>query len=210
MKSVCLITRRADLSRAAFRDYYETRHCILGMRYFPFTKYVRNHLTGGDEVDFDVISEFWQNDTARAGAVMSSPTGDILRHDERQFMTQNLIRPGLAEELLIAGPARIVDRTALPRQIYLLKNDGLAPDAFAERIIAQAGSLSGHRVTLDKVTTMDPARKFPYDALLSVWVDQPGAPARSMPAGVTLCGLVNTEICESTPDELKRYYGTAD
>ena len=45
MKSVCLLTRRAGTTREAFRDYYETQHCRLGMKYFPFAKYLRNHVS---------------------------------------------------------------------------------------------------------------------------------------------------------------------
>jgi hypothetical protein len=43
-KNIALLSRRAELTRAQFRDYYETRHAPLAIGYFPFTRYVRNHL----------------------------------------------------------------------------------------------------------------------------------------------------------------------
>ena len=60
MKSLCLLTRRAGTTREAFRDYYETQHCRLGMKYFPFAKYLRNHVVAASvDIDFDCVSEFY-------------------------------------------------------------------------------------------------------------------------------------------------------
>ena len=44
MKTIGLMPRRPDMSRAAFRDHYENRHAPLALGKFPFEKYVRNHV----------------------------------------------------------------------------------------------------------------------------------------------------------------------
>ncbi len=59
MKVVTLIQRKPGTTRAAFKDYYEKNHARLGTRYFPFDKYVRNHLDSSEPADvpFDVYME---------------------------------------------------------------------------------------------------------------------------------------------------------
>ncbi|MDB5394746.1 MAG: ethyl tert-butyl ether degradation EthD, partial [Rhodospirillales bacterium] len=52
MKTIVLFRRRPDLSRAAFRDYYETRHAPLAVQHVHFTKYVRNHLIAPNDAEF--------------------------------------------------------------------------------------------------------------------------------------------------------------
>src|SRR5512139_3816481 len=107
MKSVCLLTRRPGTTREAFRDYYETQHSRLGMKYFPFAKYLRNHvLESSREIDFDCVSEFYFDAGRSGGDLMATPVGEILRADERKFMDQSLIRPAGAEESILAGPPR--------------------------------------------------------------------------------------------------------
>lgn len=214
MKSVCLITKRNDLSRAAFRAYYETKHAILGMRYFPFGKYVRNHVIQDEGIDFDCLSEFWQGDTARAYDIMTSQTRDILRADEGKFMDQAKIRPAAAEEVLIAGRPRGVDREPVRRRILLLRRAKSAtPDAFSDALIAfakQAAKLRPEtlRVTLDRTSALSAPTPFPYDALLSFWGEDP---QRSFgvetPAEIELCGIVVADVCESPPDMLAAHFG---
>ncbi|MBP8235890.1 MAG: EthD domain-containing protein, partial [Rhizorhabdus sp.] len=43
-KTIGFMPRRADISRADFRAYYETRHAVLAVPLFPFRRYRRNHL----------------------------------------------------------------------------------------------------------------------------------------------------------------------
>ena len=93
MKSLCLLTRRAGTTREAFRDYYETQHCRLGMKYFPFAKYLRNHVVAASvDIDFDCVSEFYF-DAGRGGAdLMATSVGDILRAECGRKQSRHLGR----------------------------------------------------------------------------------------------------------------------
>ncbi|MFU8765219.1 MAG: EthD domain-containing protein, partial [Haliea sp.] len=175
MKSVCLLSRRPGSTRDAFRDYYENSHSRLGSRYFPFSKYVRNHvLSSAGEVDFDVLTEFFLEDGVDVGAVHSGRVREILDADERQFMDQRLIRPASARELLLAGSARDVATAGTRRQVLMLIQSGDAAD-FHEAVkswgkqLAEEGDLS--RVSVDYTQAHAPAGevRFPFDAVLSLW-----------------------------------------
>ena len=117
-KSLALLPRRADFSRAQFQDYYETRHATLAIRYFGFTKYVRNHLSSHENIGFDTISEFWSDDIVKLAGLMQTEVGEILRADERRFMDRDQIRSGASTESLVAGAARtrLASRTTAPHR----------------------------------------------------------------------------------------------
>jgi len=212
MKSVCLISRRPDLSREAFREYYETRHALLGMKHFAFEKYLRNHVVASSpvEVDFDCLSEFWQEDLAGAYETMSGPIGDILREDERRFMDQPRIRAAASVETLVAGPERGVERGAVHKQALLLAREpGLAAidmvraaRSWGERLARELPGVE--RVTLDEITRFEGDARFPYDAILSLWLADGAAGAGGVapPAGLTLAAVVTFDSIESPPELL--------
>lgn len=105
MKSICALARRPDLSRDDFADYYEDRHVPLALNYFPFRRYVRNHLLDDPDIGFDTISEFWADDLAAMTGVLDGPVGAIMSEDERRFMDQARMAPGGAEEQILSeGP----------------------------------------------------------------------------------------------------------
>jgi EthD domain len=93
--SIGYIYRRADLSRAAFRQHYETRHTQLAKELLPpFSHYVRNHVrdSAGVRPCPDSVSEFGY---AQAGsvqtvaAILGDARGQRLREDELRFMDKS-------------------------------------------------------------------------------------------------------------------------
>ncbi|MCE7798315.1 EthD domain-containing protein [Sphingobium sufflavum] len=70
-KILLFMARKPGLSVEAFRDYYETHHAPLAMRYSSgITRYIRRYIdrqphpeTGpGDDIPYDVITELWFED----------------------------------------------------------------------------------------------------------------------------------------------------
>jgi hypothetical protein len=111
MKTLGFLPRRADLTRQAFRDYYEHRHAPLALKHIRvFAKYVRNHLAAlRSEPGFDTVSEFWFDDVPAAagvGAWLASPDGQVLRRDEAQFMDRAHIGSCVVTEHALHGAAR--------------------------------------------------------------------------------------------------------
>jgi len=139
-KTIALISRRADLSREAFREYYETRHAFLGMKHFQFRKYLRNHVAPGEDAPgFDVFSEFWNVSVAKAYETMAGPIGEVMRADERNFMNQSKQRAARATEILLAGPTRVVDPVPTAKEILLLTRDPSADKAAFLTALAKKG-----------------------------------------------------------------------
>lgn len=217
MKTVGLLSRRGDLTREAFRTYYETRHAVLGMTHFPFTKYVRNHLvTASREIDFDCISEFWVDDLANTHAILSSPIGDMFREDEQRFMDRALIRSGLSDERLLFGPPRGVDEASTRRRFFCFRGPaGVERQAFLEAV-ASAGRLLPEllpgvtRVALDATSPFPGEGAFVFDGWLSVWLADHPSELRPVtwPADVAPALDVLTDVCESTPDALAAHYAS--
>ena len=96
-KIVTLFLRRADLTRAQFRQHYEVRHVPMNLaanRYFGFHKYVRNHVVGAEPgllplPEFDAFTEFSFRDLSKAvdaQAFMATPDGKALADDELNFL----------------------------------------------------------------------------------------------------------------------------
>jgi len=214
MKSVCLLSRLPGTTPEAFRDYYENNHSRLGSRYFPFVKYVRNHVVSASPaVNFDVITEFFFAPDLDVAGVHSGRVREILDADERRFMDQRLIRPAGAEETLVTGAPRGVEAPGRLRLMLLLNPITGAGGDFAASVAAWGQQLAADgsvlRVTLDQTMSPLPGgdNAFPYQALLSLWLESeepptPGAP----PAGIELASTLLTEVCESPPELLRELY----
>jgi hypothetical protein len=93
MKTLALIARRPDLSRAEFREHYEDVHAPLAVRTLldGTTRYVRHHLRDAlfGEPAFDVVTGFWYRDAAAAAEILrrtGTPAGEAIRRDELTFM----------------------------------------------------------------------------------------------------------------------------
>ena len=95
VKLITLLKRRPGLSREAFRDYYESRHRLIGEKYLAgyAVHYVRRYvelLPGGGEPDHDVVMEIWLPDRERLEALMrrlAEPdvAEEIARDEEQLF-----------------------------------------------------------------------------------------------------------------------------
>jgi hypothetical protein len=217
MKSDCLLTRRPGSSREEFRRYYEEHHALLGMKHFAFEKYIRNHLVwASQDVDFDCISEFWQ-DTPAALAIMSSPIGEIFREDERRFMDRSKIRPCGATETLLTGPPRVVDPTpTLKRIVLVAAHPAVEANAFIEETAAWARGLlatgyGANRIMLDMTTSFPGTEAFPYAAIVSIWPTS-GSENHAIGSGPPSAGRVVevlAESHESPPSQLAALYSPA-
>jgi uncharacterized protein (TIGR02118 family) len=170
-KSLCALARRPDFDRAAFHDYYERHHAPLGMRHFPFTRYVRNHLIDAPDVGFDTISEFWADDIDATAALMDGPVGDTMREDERRFMDRARIAPaGSDEEILSEG--RPADASGM-RTALLVRSDKLSPVYHWARCLADVHA----GVSIDRLRPWG-TPSFPADMViwLSGWEVPQAAP----------------------------------
>ncbi len=108
LKMIALLKKRADMSRAEFRDYYEGYHAplILAQQGPNMLEYRRNYLTGEmingtEDMPFDVITEFLYADRAafdRAFERMMTPAATRERkEDEARLFDIPAIRVFLVE-----------------------------------------------------------------------------------------------------------------
>lgn len=111
IKTIALLRRRADLTRAAFIEYYETRHAPLILSLLPgIVEYRRNFcdftnafvFETAAPFDFDVVTELWFADRAayeRAMEIAASP--DIAQRiaaDEENLFDRSGSRMFVVEE----------------------------------------------------------------------------------------------------------------
>ena len=105
IKMVSLIRRKPGLSREEFVKHYEEVHAPLALKCFPtFKRYVRNHIiipAGGEEPEFDCITELWYDDMQGHQAVIDfyqSEAGQPIRDDEVAFMDNSKTMSFFVEE----------------------------------------------------------------------------------------------------------------
>jgi len=173
VKTIAMLRRRPELTRDAFRDYYETRHAPLAIQHVRFTKYVRNHLIAPSNAEFDVVSEFWLPDPVQIDALDTSPAGDLLRADADEFVGPERYS-AVAEESLLAGPARRYETGRVQKYALLLNRRAYAAEAdfiadardWGRRL---AESAKARRVTIDVVKPL-PGGTFPANAILWLWL----------------------------------------
>jgi uncharacterized protein (TIGR02118 family) len=211
MKTIGFMPRRPDISRAAFRDHYETRHTPLALGKFPFTKYVRNHVVASDPdpIGFDCLSEFWIGDVGEVLRIMAGEIGDKMREDERRFADQPMISPAVAVETHIAGPARVIEDGLVRKEILLLgPAPGVSKGDFADaafrwgRLLASGSGGRLARVMFDALTPFDGRHAPPCEGVLYGWTENGGnilfdaAP----PAEIEVRGRVRAESIETRLD----------
>ena len=111
IKLVMPMKRRPGMSIEEFREYYETKHRLIGEKYLKgfATKYMRrftNPTVDRDGVlrdpEYDVFLEIWYPDQATmqaCGAVLSSEEVRAeIRADEEQVFDMNFMRAYLVDE----------------------------------------------------------------------------------------------------------------
>ncbi len=199
MKSIALLPRMPGTTRAAFQDYYEKNHAPLAIEHFPFTKYVRNHLTLGTDSDigFDTIGEFWCADMAKIAALMAGEVGTLMRADERKFMDPPRLRAGSAAEYLVHGAPRALDQGLKKTALLIVREASLDRASFEDVVMRWAARLEAKRVTVDFVTPWDgPA--WPCEAIVWLWQGLGEAPA--LPPGVSVWQSVAVIAHETSPD----------
>jgi uncharacterized protein (TIGR02118 family) len=208
MKTIGLMPKRTDISRAAFRDHYENRHAPLALGKFPFEKYVRNHVVASDPdpIGFDCLSEFWVEKVAEIHTIMAGPIGDIMREDELRFTDQRKIGPAVAEEIHVAGPPRIVDDGVTHKEILLIRpSAGVSKGAFVDSAVQWGKVLAADsagrllRVTMDTVVPFE-GRPFPdFQAILYGWTAGQGGALydAAPPDKIEIYGQLKTEGIET-------------
>jgi uncharacterized protein (TIGR02118 family) len=120
-KVIALLARRADLSHAAFIEYYESRHAPLILALMPGIRgYRRNFLApsgmivqaGGAVPDFDVVTELWFADRAAFESAMRAfddpGVMERLAQDEANLFDRSRTRFIAVEERI----SHIADGTA--------------------------------------------------------------------------------------------------
>ena len=110
-KVIALITRRPDMTRDQFVEYYASNHVKLVWRVFPWTAdYRRNFIDLGQSIiapclpapDFDSITEMWFDDRAGYERMLSAhaaPELDaVMKADESRFMDRTKTRFFIVDE----------------------------------------------------------------------------------------------------------------
>ncbi|MES2498648.1 MAG: EthD domain-containing protein [Pseudomonadota bacterium] len=183
LKTIGFMPRRADITRDAFRSYYETNHAPLAVPLFPFRRYRRNHIADATvEPGFDCISEFWVGSLNEIGSLMAGAVGETMRTDERNFLDQPRILAVLAD------PVATGSDTA--RTMALLRSDGGDPAALTAA--AQAAGAG-----LDLLSPLD-ERPAPFDAILRYDGAMP-----ALPPGWTAALTLTVDAHETDPTTLK-------
>ena len=208
VKVITPIKRRPELTRVQFRDYYETRHAPLGTRYFPFEKYVRNHLIEADPADpgYDCLMEGWL-DREKALALLDGNVGAIFAEDEAKFMVTRGIGVDV-EERIVAGPPRSVDPRGLRKEVLVLAGAADIARTWAQDLARTAGA-GCLRLVLDEVLPGQEAMGFPGDAILTAWPAGNRTVLRGArpPEGIAIKASLLVESEETTPEELKAAFG---
>jgi hypothetical protein len=214
MKVVTLIQRKPGTTRAAFKDYYEKNHAPLGSRYFPFDKYVRNHLDSSEPADvpFDVYMEAFLDRTKALG-LLNGDVAKIFDDDEKRFMNAPPRPEGFdAEERLVSGPPRGVDPRGTPKTAFFVSNTtGVAPKAFFDAVAEWGKALGAEtnavRVMLDEVIPGHAVSFFKSDAVLVLWTGHTFTAKPKAPAGIWIDAMLALDSQETTPEELKANFG---
>ena len=216
-KVLGFIPRRTDLTRAAFRDYYETQHVLLALRHIrAFSKYARNHVVRGvpQEPGFDCLPEWWFDEpqvAADIAAWVASPAGEVLHRDEANFMDRPRMAHCAVSEQLLFGPARTVEPWVVRKLGLMLTRAGSTSSTDFEAELARFGKElirrnegAIMRVSLD--VPLDPLQaNQQLNALFWVWPATSGTPVDVPQGGTAIGGLTELtfDAIETPPAALR-------
>jgi hypothetical protein len=214
LKVVTLIQRKPGTTRAQFKDYYEKNHAPLGTRYFPFDKYVRNHLDSSvpADVPFDVYMEAFLDRTKALG-LLSGDVAKVFDEDEKRFMNAPPRPEGFdANERLVSGPPRVVDPRGTPKTAFFVSNTGGAePKAFFDAVAEWGKGLgrqvNATRVMLDEVIPGHNVTFFKSDAVLVLWTGHTFTATPKAPAGIHVDAMLALDSQETSKEDLAANFG---
>ncbi len=213
MKVVTTITKRPELTRVEFQDYYENHHAPLGTRHFPFEKYVRNHVIEAEPaVGFHCLMECWL-DRDKALASLDGAMGALFAEDEARFMVTRGIGVDVVEHEIGAAP-RAVDPRGIAKTAFLLANAGdlpapdfaMAAGDWGKSLVAANPYLK--TATLDIVLPGGDPGGLAADAVVTLWAPRRTVSLVDLPAGVGLLAILTLESQETPPDELTANFGS--
>lgn len=208
MKAVALVSRRADLERAEFRDYYETTHCWLAMEHFPFRSYTRNHLLNHPELDFDCLSEFEAPQEMAETDIMGSRSRQLVMADELKFMDPSRMRVAGVRAHSLITPPQTCPEQRLHSRVLLLEHD---QDELLEATKLLARQLSDtrdnlHAMRLDLLDN-DPNCPLPCNALLWIdWLDRGEPPPTILEPLPGLQQVMQIERCNTPLSTLREKF----
>lgn len=179
MKYLSLIRRRADLTAAEFRDYYEQRHAPLALQFFPPRLYQRNYPANCVQAGYDCFSEFDYADDFDVTRVFLSEAGPALARDESHFMQREFTRTAQAQLIWGQPPEQVSPRT---RQLWLFGG----PVAITPLLHVLATPAERHAAALYELSPFF-CDDFPYTALLCLEKPPAAALALQLLAFEPLC-----------------------
>jgi len=109
IKAISMHKRQPGMAMEEFRKHYEEVHVPLGLKYFPSLKgYRRNYVIvppGAEELDFDVITEYWYESVEEYRAAMkfwttNSEAATEIHDDEVSFRDESKTIAFLVEEVV--------------------------------------------------------------------------------------------------------------
>lgn len=203
IKTLAFIVRRPDITRAAFRNHYETWHVPFALPLLPMLhKYVRNHVVDG-EPGFDCLTEFWYPDRAALEGVMTTlrgKAGEPIRADELRFMDKLNNAFCAGDETLVLGPDREAAVGPSEKFVVLARaREGGSVDALRNTLASELrGTSDLLRLTAHVPWSLGPDAP-PWDAAVELWLAPAAKPPRPSiaPLGAETLLVVPVEESET-------------
>ncbi len=178
IKSLALLSKRADVSVEYFHWHWREVHGPLALRIEALRRYVQNHrlrdsVGGFPRLPQEGIAEVWLDDAAAAAALATNP--QFVEHagpDELNFMDREASRSmKCEEEVLLAGPAIAAGDPGIKTMLFLAR-DERGPDRLDRCLTDDLGELCGALPRLRRLTVSRPLSGLPetspYAALVEL------------------------------------------